>query len=88
MTFQGVHGLVKGAAQLMKAFGKCLRVPPTKPNFKVNVIGVAALLQFVAKVFPFGIGAVVLQNKGPDKGDTEDKDESNNANWIACHAYM
>lgn len=84
----GVVGLFKGATQLTKTCGKAIRVPPFKPELKIGLILLAAHLQFFVKVYPFGIGSLVMQQKGPDKGDTEDQDETNNTYWIACHAYL
>ncbi|CAM9111431.1 unnamed protein product [Ectocarpus sp. 4 AP-2014] len=85
MVFQGVIGLLKGVAQLVKTVARHAEM---KPKDKVLAIGIAAHLNFFAKVYPFGLGSVILQLKGPDKGDTEDKGKTNNATWTACHAYL
>ncbi|CAN0453388.1 unnamed protein product [Ectocarpus sp. 12 AP-2014] len=87
MVFQGVTGLLKGVAQMVKTVAKCKYVKMSIRD-KVLAIGIAAHLNFFAKVYPFGLGSVILQLKGPDKGDTEDEGKTNNATWTACHAYL
>lgn len=83
----GVHGVFKGASQLAKAYSKYMRVPPNKPEYKIMVILFAAQLKYRTNVW-LGIASVVVQLIGADKADTEDQEQTNDAYWTACHAYL